>query len=239
MKKKVGLGLVLLLAGALLIPSGRAHAQVEPAGLGLGADVALASDQMGTSGGPGVASLGVTGLSLNYWINPNITLNFILNAGFISPNGGDLITRLGFGAGVFGVIARGEHTLLELGGRVSVGAVLASNNQSVGVLGLEIPLRVEHFFDRNFSVNGQVGLSVGVAPREGEAVPFTLAIGSVTGWGGIGFMYYFDGANGMGGSSAASSSSGGYQAPQQQQQGGYQAQQQQQGGGDPEAGGGW
>lgn len=237
MMKKVGLCAALLLAGALLVPSGRAAAQVLPRGVGLGADIALASDQMNDGVG-----LGVGGVSLNYWLNESLALNFIVRAGFAAPNGGDLVTQLGLGAGVFGVIARGDATTLQLGGRLSLGAILTSNDQSRAVIGIEVPLRVEHWFDRNFSVNGQVGVSVGIAPREGAGVPFSMDIGSVSGWGGIGFMYYFTPAEGLPGGNGGGGGGGGgdsYEPPPARST--YQAPaQQQQQGGDPEQGGsGW
>ncbi|MFO0712177.1 MAG: hypothetical protein U0353_20170 [Sandaracinus sp.] len=238
MLKKVSLCAALLGAMVLFSATSSAEAQVRPRGLGLGADVALASGQMNVGGGLGTtaANLGVGGVSLMYWLGDSLALDFILNAAFLAPNGGDLVTQLGFGAGLFGVIARGDNTALELGGRISLGAILTSNDNSVGVLGLEIPLRVEHWFDRHFSVNGQVGISVGIAPREGEPLPFTMQIGSVTGWGGIGFMYYFDEMEGMdapggggGGGGAVVPQGGGYQPPPPSG-----------GGGDPEQGGaGW
>lgn len=233
-QKIVGLCAALLFAGALVVPSGRAAAQVEPNGAGIGADVALAAGQMNTGGVGGSANLGVGGLSLMYWLSESLALNFIARAGFTAPNGDDVLTQLGLGAGLFGVIARGDATTLQLGGRFSVGAVIWSNDRSVAVVGLEVPLRVEHWFDRNFSVNGQVGISVGIAPREGEGIPFTMEIGSVTGWGGIGFIYYFSPAGGMpapgggGGGAAPPPTGGGYQPPPPT------------GGGDPETGGaGW
>lgn len=236
--KKVGLCAALALAAALSLGTSHAEAQeVRPRGLALGADISLAAGQMNVGGVGAAGNLGVGGLSFMYWLSDALALNFIANAAFIAPNGGDLVTQLGVGAGLFGVIARGERTALELGGRISLGALLASGDNSVAVLGLEVPLRVEHWFDRNFSVNGQVGVSVGIAPREGEPTPFTMQIGSVTGWGGIGFLYYFDGVDF--GTPAPAAGGGGYQAPAQQQT--YQpAPQQQQGGGDPEQGGaGW
>lgn len=234
MTKKVGLWAALVLASALALPAPRAEAQgVEPNGVGIGADIALAAGQMNAGG---TANLGVGGLALNYWLNESLALNFIARAGFTAPNGDDVLTQLGLGAGIFGVLARGDATTLQLGGRFSVGAVIWSNDRSVAVIGLEVPLKVEHWFDRNFSVNGQVGISVGISPREGEPVPFTMDIGSVTGWGGIGFTYYFNPAGGMegggggGGGSAPPPSGGGYQAPPQQTQQPV----------DPEAGGaGW
>ncbi|MBN8612041.1 MAG: hypothetical protein J0L92_15715 [Deltaproteobacteria bacterium] len=232
MIKKVGLCAALVLAAAFVLAPHSAHAQVRPRGLALGADVALAAGQMTSASG----SLGVGGLSLMYWLSDSLMLDFIGRAAFIAPNGGDLVTQLGLGVGIFGVIARGDATALELGGRVSVGARLQSEDQSVAVLGLEVPLRIEHWFDRNFSVNGQVGISVGISPREGEPVPFTMDIGSVTGWAGIGFGYNFEGVEGLNGGLSS------YQGPAPaQQQTGYQPPpQQQQGGGDPEQGGaGW
>lgn len=238
MVKKVGLCAALLFALTLALAPGGASAQVEPRGVGIGADIGLAAGQMNVGGGLGgtSANLGVGGLSLNYWVNESLALNFIVRAGFIAPNGGDLVTQLGLGAGLFGVIARGDATTLQLGGRISLGALLTSNDNSVAVLGLEVPLRVEHWFDRNFSVNGQVGVSVGIAPREGEPVPFTMAIGSVTGWGGIGFMYYFEPADGMPAPGGGGGGGGGG-APQG---GGYQPPPPSGGGGDPEQGGaGW
>lgn len=242
MVKKTGLCAALLVAAALFCQTSTAAAQVAPRGIGLGADVALASGQMNVGGTGAGANLGVGGVSLFYWLSDALALNFIANAGFFAPNGGDLVTQLGLGAGLFGVIARGDNTALELGGRVSLGAILTSNDNSVAVLGLELPLRVEHWFDRHFSVNGQVGISVGIAPREGEPLPFSMEIGSVTGWGGVGFMYYFDEMEGMGppgggggGGGGPAPSGGGYQAPPSGGGGGGGNG----GGGDPEAGGGW
>lgn len=231
MRKLAGFWAAALFATLLTVPAARVSAQVEPTGLGIGADVALAAGQMNVGGG---ANLGVGGLSIHYWLNPSLALNFIAQAGFVARDGDDVATQLGLGFGVFGVLARGDATTLQLGGRVSVAGLLWSNDRSVGVLGLDVPLRVEHFFDRHFSVNGQVGVSVGIAPREGEPVPFSMAIGSVSGWGGFGFMYYFEPAGGMsapaagGGGGAASAPSGGYQPPPSG------------GASDPEAGGaGW
>jgi len=238
-QKIVGLCAALLVAGTLAAPSGRAAAQVEPEGAGLGADISLASGQMNTGGVGGSANLGVGGVSLMYWLSQSLALNFIARAGFTAPNGDDVLTQLGLGAGIFGVVARGDATTLQLGGRFSVGAVIWSNDRSVAVIGLEVPLRVEHWFDRHFSVNGQVGVSVGISPREGEGIPFTMEIGSVTGWGGVGFTFYFNPAGGMpapggggggGGAAPPPASGGGYQPPPPPAGGG----------GDPESGGaGW
>ncbi len=237
--KKTGLFAALVVAGALAVSTGRAHAQVEPNGLGIGADVALAAGQMnfGSSSDPG-GNLGVGGLNFMYWLNDSLALNFIALAGFAAPNMGDLVTQLGLGAGIFGVIARGDATTLQLGGRISLGALLRSNDNSVAVLGLEVPLRVEHWFDRNFSVNGQVGVSVGVSPRENESIPFTMQIGSVTGWGGVGFTFYFNPAGGM--PAPGGGGGGGAVAAPPPTGGGYQPPPPAGGGGDPETGGaGW
>ena len=67
-----------------------------------------------------------------------------------------------------------------------------------GIVSIDIPLRVEHWFDRHFSVNGQVGVGIGITPDSGGA-SFTAIIGSANAWGGIGFNFYFDPASGLGG----------------------------------------
>ncbi len=234
MTKKVGLWAALVLAGALAVQPGRAAAQdVEPAGFGVGFDLALSSANLSGAAG----NLGVAGLNGNYWVSPSVMLNFIVNAGFALPDGGDLITRLGLGFGVFGVLARGDHTVFQLGGRFTVGAVFNASgipdaDDNFAGVGLDIPLRIEHFLDSHFAVNGQVGVSIGILPDTGT--PFSMGLGTAAAWGSAGFVYYFDGAGGMeqqgGGGGAPPPSGGGYQAPQQQQQQPV----------DPEAGGaGW
>jgi hypothetical protein len=240
MQKKMGLLAALALATALAVQPGRVAAQdVEPAGFGAGFDLSLASANLAPAAGTPVGGFGVGGLNGNYWVSPSVMLNFMLNAGFALPDGGDLITRLGIGFGVFGVLARGDHTVFMLGGRFTVGVIFnytgvpdADDNQAA--VGLDIPLRIEHWLDRHFAVNGQVGVSVGILPDTG--LPFSMGIGTAAAWGSAGFTYYFDAAGGLdggggGGGSAPPPAGGGYSPPPQQQQ---------QQPVDPEAGGaGW
>jgi hypothetical protein len=238
MQKKMGLLAALALAAALAVQPGRAAAHdVEPAGFGVGFDLALSSANLTGPAG----NLGVAGLNGNYWVSPSVMLNFILNAGFALPQDGELITRLGVGFGVFGVLARGDQTVFMLGGRFTIGAVFNASgipdaDDNFAGVGLDIPLRVEHWLDRHFSVNGQVGVSIGILPDTGT--PFSFGLGTAAAWGSAGFTYYFDAAGGMdppgsghsGGGGAPPPSGGGYQAPPPS--GGGTA--------DPEAGGaGW
>jgi hypothetical protein len=238
MLKKVSLCAALLLAGALVLAPQTASAQqdVEPAGFGVGFDLSLATANLGAA--TPVGGFGVSGLNGNYWVSPNVMLNFILTAGFALPDGGDLITRLGFGFGVLGVIARGDRTVFMIGGRLTVGGIFngtgvpeADDNQAA--IGLDIPLRLEHYLDRHFAVNGQVGVSVGILPD--TAQPFSMGIGTAGAWGSAGFTYYFDAADGP--FSGGGGGGGGGSAPPQ---GGYQPPAPSRGGGDPEQGGtGW
>jgi hypothetical protein len=239
MIKKVGLCAALVLAAALALTPRTAAAQqdIEPAGFGVGFDVSLSSANL--AGSTAVGGLGVGGINGNYWVSPSVMLNFILTGGFALPDGGDLITRLGVGFGVFGVLARGDRTVFMLGGRFTIAAIFnasgipeADDNQAG--IGLDIPLRIEHWLDRHFAVNGQVGISIGILPD--TAQPFAMGVGTAAAWGSFGFTFYLDPADGPFGPGGGG---GGGPAPAQQQT--YQPPpQQQQGGGDPEQGGtGW
>lgn len=196
------LGLAFIAVALVVAETGRAKADVSPTGLGIGADVVLASGQMVSGGGN---NLGVGGLAFTYWLSDALALNFIANAGFTAIDRDDLLVRLGFAGGLFFVLLRGDATTLQLGGRLGVGADLWSGGRSVAVLGIDVPLRIEHWLDRHFAVNGQVGISVGVAPREGERVPFSMGIGTYTAWAGVGFTYYIEPASGVGSNGAAAS----------------------------------
>lgn len=240
MQKKMGLLAALALAATLAVQPSRAAAQnVEPAGFGLGFDLSLASDNLGAM--TPVGGFGVGGINGNYWVSPSVMLNFILNAGFALPQDGELITRLGLGFGVFGVLARGDHTVLMLGGRFTIGAIFnytgvpdANDNQAA--IGLDIPLRLEHWLDRHFAVNGQVGVSIGIVPD--TRLPFNAAIGTAAAWGSAGFTYYFDPAGGMDAPTGGGGGGGSYQPPPRG--GGYQPPPSGGGTSDPEAGGaGW
>ena len=105
--------------------------------------------------------------------------------------------------GVFGVIASGDSTHLMLGGRLGIAGLFNESgapdrDDNRGIVSLDIPLRVEHWFDRHFSVNGQVGVGIGITPDSGGP-SFTAVIGSANAWGGFGFNFYFDAASGLAG----------------------------------------
>lgn len=200
MTKTVGLVTALAVGGAIALSPGQAFAH-EQSGFGIGADLTL---------GNGSGGVGVGGISGMYWVNPSIALNFIVNVGMALPydppgdDGGELAVSLGGAFGVFGVIASGDSTHLMLGGRLGILGVFnqsgvpdAEDNRAV--ISLDVPLRVEHWFDRHFSVNGAVGVGIGITPdAPAPGGSFSMILGSANAWGGIGFNFYFDPASGLG-----------------------------------------
>lgn len=201
MTKTVGLATALAVGGAIALSPGQAFAH-EQGGFGVGADLTL---------GNGASGVGVSGINGMYWVSPSVALNFIVNVGMSLPfdppgdDGGDLRVSLGGAIGVFGVVASGDSTHLLLGGRLGILGVFNSTGvpdaeDNNAVISLDIPLRVEHWFDRHFSVNGTVGIGIGItpdAPSPGGA--FSMILGSANAWGGIGFNFYFDPASGLAG----------------------------------------
>lgn len=196
MTKTLGLATALAVGGAIALSPGQAFAH-EQSGFGIGADLTL-----GNGGASGSLAAGVGGINGMYWVSDSIALNFIVNVGMASLGADtELLVRLGGAFGVFGVLASGDSTHLMLGGRLGIaglfnetGAPEVDDNR--GIVSIDIPLRVEHWFDRHFSVNGQVGVGIGITPDSGGA-SFTAIIGSANAWGGIGFNFYFDPASGL------------------------------------------
>lgn len=201
MTKTVGLATALAVGGAIALSPGQAFAH-EQSGFGVGADLTL---------GNGSSGVGVGGINGMYWVSPSVALNFIVNVGMALPydppgdDGGDLAVSLGGAFGVFGVLASGDSTHLMLGGRLGILGVFNSTGvpdaeDNRAVISLDIPLRVEHWFDRHFSVNGAVGVGIGIIPdAPSPSGSFSMILGSANAWGGFGFNYYFDPASGLAG----------------------------------------
>lgn len=196
MTKTVGLATALAVGGAIALSPGQAFAH-EQSGFGVGADLTLANG--GSSGG---LAAGVGGLNGMYWVSDTVALNFIVNVGIASlAEEADVTFALGGAFGVFGVLASGDSTHLMLGGRLGIRGVFNETGRpdfddNRAVISLDVPLRVEHWFDRHFSVNGQVGLGIGITPDSGGG-SFAAILGSANAWGGFGFNFYFDPASGL------------------------------------------
>jgi hypothetical protein len=163
-------------------------------GLGIGANLTLGSS---------ISTQGVGGIALNYWLSPDLMLEFMLGVGFAlndgpGPGEGDATFSLGGSVGFFGVLADGGDTNLMLGGRLGVNAIInqtgipdADDNQAV--VHIDVPLRVEHWFDDHFAINGQVGFALAIEPDTNN--PLRGGLGLTTGFfGGAGFIYYFEGS---------------------------------------------
>lgn len=190
-RKLSSLGLAAALAAALFATAApsRAYAH-DQQGLGIGANVTLG---------------GISGLSLNYWLASNMMLEFMVatSMNFPRPDGTVVGFNLGGSVGFFGTLTGNDTTNLMLGGRFAVLAnINTTNAPDVGddavTLELDVPLRVEHWFDSNFAINAQVGFALVITPDvNGDPmhVP-NSAVGGLGGtglFGGAGFTYYFDG----------------------------------------------
>lgn len=202
-RKLVPLALAAALAVGIASP-GRAYAH-DQTGLGLGANVTLG---------------GISGLSLNYWVTPGLTLEFMLAMGMNFPRPDMTVVdfNLGASAGIFGTLVGNETTNLMLGGRLAVlGQINTSNAPDVSddlvSIELDVPLRVEHWLDPQFSINAQVGLVVVLRPDISDAHPMTSAssgLGATSGlFGGAGFTFYFDAAQSAPLAATPTSSGGG------------------------------
>jgi hypothetical protein len=212
-RKLSSLGIAAALAAGLFVAAPGTALARDQTGFGIGANLNL-----GTSFTPsaGTVPLSISGLAGSFWVSPDIMLEFMIGVGWAlndppGPGGGDATFGLGGNFGVFGVLADGGDTNLMLGGRLGVIAVInysgipdADDNQAA--VRIDIPLRVEHWFDEHFAINGQVGIAMVVTPD--TAVPFTGNIGSTSGFfGGAGFTYYLDGSGNAPASASRPSSS--------------------------------
>lgn len=180
------------LAVALFASPGTAHAAREQTGLGVGANLTLG---------------GISGIALNYWVSPSIMLEFMVATGLNFPRSDAQAIgfNLGLSAGVFGVLAGGDQTNLMLGGRLAMlGQFNTTNipdtNDDALAVEIDVPLRVEHWFDEHFAINAQVGVAIVINADLSPASPPTTAsagVGATTGFfGGAGFTYYLDGSTG-------------------------------------------
>ncbi len=176
------------LAVALLASPGTALAR-EQTGLGVGANLTLG---------------GISGLAINYWVSPSIMLEFMVATGLNFPRNDGLAIgfNLGLSAGFFGVLASGDDTNLMLGGRLAMLGVFNTTNapdtaDDTLAVEIDVPLRVEHWFDDHFAINAQVGLALIFNADLSPASPGTTAaagVGATSGFfGGAGFTYYLDG----------------------------------------------
>lgn len=209
----------IVAAAAILAPTGRAYAHDQTGG-GIGANVTLG---------------GISGLSINYWLTPGMMLEFMLatSMNFPRPDGTDVGFNLGGSVGFFGTLAGNDTTNLMLGGRFAVLAQINQTNIAMAsddavTIELDVPIRVEHWFDPCFAINAQVGFAAVFTPDVNGGPGATHVPNSAAGgiggsglFGGAGFTYYFDGAGqpsasaftGGGGGSSSSSSGSGSSAP--------------------------
>jgi hypothetical protein len=202
-RKLAPLALAVALAAGIASP-GRAYAH-DQTGLGLGANVTFG---------------GISGLALNYWVTPGLSLEFMLAMGMNFPRPDMTVVdfNLGASAGIFGTLVGNETTNLMLGGRVAVlGQVNTTNMPDVSddlvSIELDVPLRVEHWLDPQFSISAQVGFVVVMRPDISDVHPMTSAssgLGATSGlFGGAGFTFYFDAAQPAPPAAAPVSSGGG------------------------------
>jgi hypothetical protein len=173
---------------------------------------ALAREQSGLGVGANLTLGGISGIALNYWVSPGIMLEFMVATSLNFPRNDGLAIgfNLGLSAGIFGVLAGSDQTNLALGGRIAMlGAFNPSNLPDTSddqlAIELDVPLRVEHWFDDHFAINAQVGVAIVINADISDAHPTTTAaagVGTTTGFfGGAGFTYYLDGP--VGGATAA------------------------------------
>jgi len=169
---------------------------------------AYAHDQSGLGIGANVTLGGISGLNLNYWLASNMMLEFMVATSLNFPrqtDGSVVGFTLGGSVGFFGVLTGNDTTNLMLGGRFAVLAQINTTNVAeVGddavTLELDVPLRVEHWFDSNFAINAQVGFALALFPDVNCAGGHVMTsasggLGVTSGlFGGAGFTYYFDGA---------------------------------------------
>ncbi len=177
-----------LVLGAMTAGLLGASPVAEAQDFGIGGGVTLAAP-IGTADLPGP----LVGLEAVYWLDDNLALDFYANLGVLVPDGGDTRFDLGIAAGILYALAQGDDTKLELGARFGVlgtinATLIPGADDEDADLFLDVLLRVEHWFDSHFAINGQVGVNFRGDP---DANPgFAMYVGAQ---GGLGLMYYFDG----------------------------------------------
>lgn len=132
-----------------------------------GVSAAQAGDLVAGKKGLGIASAigGPTGLAFNYGVD-NLAIEGILGVGFVSPDEGDAVKTINFGAGVHFMALRAEKAALSAGGRLALG-MGDRNGESITQFGLDIPVRVYWFADEHFSLHFETGISVVMVPEKG------------------------------------------------------------------------
>lgn len=183
-----------LMAGALALGAlTAAPAQAQDFGIGAGATL---GGGIGAVGGFTLPLPGpLVGIEASYWLDDAFALDFYGSIGVMIPDAADARFDLALGAGILYAIAQGDDTKLELGARLGVIAVInqtfglpAGTNDEDADLFADVLLRVEHWFDGHFAINGQVGVNFRGDPDGNPG--FGMLIGANA---GLGMMYYFDG----------------------------------------------
>lgn len=183
-----------LMAGALALGAlTAAPAQAQDFGLGTGLTLNGNVGTLGAAAGALPLPGPLVGIEATYWLDDAFALDFYANLGVLVPDGGDARFDMAIAAGILYALMQGDDTKLELGARAGVIGVINSTlapgaDDEDADLFLDILLRVEHWFDSHFTINGQVGISFRGDPDGNPG--FSMLIGAQA---GLGMMYYFDG----------------------------------------------
>ena len=197
-----------ILPAAALALSGLAAAPAEAQDFGIGTGLTLGGNVGSLGGAAGALPLPgpLVGLEAAYWLDDALALDFYANLGVIVPDGGDARFDMAFAAGILYALTQGDDTKLELGLRAGIIGVINSTtapgaDDEDADLFLDVLLRVEHWFDSHFALNGQVGVNFRGDPDGNPG--FSMLLGAQA---GLGVMYYFDGTARPGSGSAAPAS---------------------------------
>lgn len=183
----------ILLAAALALGA-LTTAPAQAQDFGLGTSITLNGTVASTTPGPGTSLPGpLVGIEGTYWLDDALALDFYANLGVMVPDGGDARFDMAIAFGILYALMQGDDTKLELGARAGVIGVINSSmvpgaDDEDADLFLDVLLRVEHWFDDHFTINGQVGINFRGDPDSNPG--FSMLLGAQA---GLGLMYYFDG----------------------------------------------
>jgi hypothetical protein len=184
-----------ILPAAALALSGLVAAPAEAQDFGIGTGLTLGGNVGSLGGAAGGLPLPgpLVGLEGAYWLNDALALDFYTNLGVIVPDGGDARFDMALAVGILYALAQGDSTKLELGVRAGVIGIINATtapgaDDEDADLFLDVLLRVEHWFDNHFALNGQVGINFRGDPDGNPG--FSMLLGAQA---GLGVMYYFDG----------------------------------------------
>ncbi len=157
--------LILLAIATVSLCAGTAHAIDIDGKKGIGYAQAI--------GGP-------AGLAFNYGLG-NMAIEGILGIDYNAPDEGDAVTSINLGVGVHFAALRASNAAFTVGGRLNLGTGKgaagvddmgnATEAKDVTQFGLDIPMRVYWFADKNFSLHFEQGIAVVMGPEDGLVFP--------------------------------------------------------------------